>query len=227
MEMTKYQLQASNKWSFDFIKETPIKSANSQFKWKPSTLNDTPRFYHHVSHQPSSTLDLSERSAKLFSECENICPLSQSISAPSMIIQNTLAVNKRKIVVGVSSTTSFAAPSACSSQRKITGEYSRYFSSLYLITPMLDLKTINSHQILIRLCLGYLSTKYKQKGKISLSRFLAWKIEEIIYFSFPDARLTQRDVYHCTKKAKCRRQWETSTSFIKCSTVGCGEGELW
>lgn len=38
----------------------------------------------------------------------------------------------------------------------------KYFSSLYLITPMLDLKTINSHQILIRLCLGY---KVQTKGK--------------------------------------------------------------
>ena len=173
LEMTKYQLQASNKWNFDFIKEEPITNANSQFKWQPSTLSDSPRFYHHISHQPSGTLDTSDRS-QLYSECENICPLSQSISAPSMIIPNPKAVNKRKIVVSASSTTANLAPSsACSNQRKITGEclaakkMMPLIASLWLITPKLDLKTINSHQILI------LPDKTGNKEKNLLSRFLA------------------------------------------------------
>lgn len=157
MEMTKYQLQASSKWSFDFLTESPITHASSQFKWEPTTLHDMPKFYHHISH-PTKLMhqqDLNER-AQLFSECENICPLSQSISAPSMMIQNPSAVNKRKIVVGVSSaSSSFVASTVCSgNQRKITGECSAkkmlpLIASLRLITPKSDLKTINSHQILI------------------------------------------------------------------------------
>lgn len=120
--MTKYQLQASNKWNFDFIKEAPITNASSQFKWEVSTLDDIPRFYHHTAHQTTGALHKSDVS-QLFSECENICPLSQSISAPSMIIQNPIAVNKRKIVVGVSSTAANSATSSVgSNQRKITGE---------------------------------------------------------------------------------------------------------
>jgi hypothetical protein len=134
--MTKYQLQAANKWSFDFIKESPITHANSQFKWESTTLSDMPKFYHHISqptrlmHQPTSgAMDVNNR-RQLFSECENICPLSQSISAPSMIIQNPLAVNKRKIVTGISSaSTSLAASTVCSSsQRKITGEIHFFYS---------------------------------------------------------------------------------------------------
>lgn len=128
--MAKYQLQASNKWSFDFIKESPITHANSQFKWESTTLSDMSKFYHHIAHptslmrQPASgAMDVNNR-RQLFSEYENICPLSQSISTPSMIIQNPLAVNKRKIVTGISSaSTSLAASTVCSSsQRKITGE---------------------------------------------------------------------------------------------------------
>lgn len=126
--MTKYQLQASNKWSFDFIKESPIVNANSQFRWESAALNDLPKFYHHIahpsrlSHQPSSEAVTNDH-RQLFSECENICPLTQSISAPSMIMSNPLAVNKRKIAAAISSaSSSLAASTVCSSQRKITGE---------------------------------------------------------------------------------------------------------
>lgn len=158
--MTKYQLQASNKWGFDFIKETPITHASSQFKWESTTLSDMPKFYRHIAHPtrlmhpPAGSLDVANHT-QLFSECENICPLSRAISAPSMMLQHTNAVNKRKIIVAASS--SFAASTDCSSQRKITGE-SRQTSkkkmrlltaSLRLITPLSDLKTINFHQILI------------------------------------------------------------------------------
>lgn len=155
MEMTKYQLQASSKWCFDFITESPITHANSQFKWETTKLYEMPKFYHHISH-PMKLMQNFNDQMQLFSECENICPLSQSISAPSMMIQNPSAVNKRKIVVGVSSaSSSFAASTACSSnQRKITGECSAkkmlsLIASLWLITPKPDLETINSHKILI------------------------------------------------------------------------------
>lgn len=125
--MTKYQLQASNKWSFDFIKESPITHAGSQFKWEPATLNEMPKFYHHIAkplthHTPGVVgVNVNERT-KLFSECENICPLSRSISSPSMIIQSPMVGNKRKIVVGVSST---SASPTCNNQRKITGEFAK------------------------------------------------------------------------------------------------------
>lgn len=208
--MTKYQLQASNKWSFDFIKEAPITNANSQFQWEPSTLSETPRFYHHVAHQPPGT---SERS-QLFSEYENICPLSQSISAPSMISQNPIAVNKRKIVVGVSSTSAnFAASSACSNQRKITGErlvakkMLPLIASLWLITPKLDLKTINSHQILMLLWQGW-----KQR-KNSLSRLFTWKIDEIIFLTDAKGRLSRE--WKKTVKDKERQNKKLCPSFIK------------
>lgn len=118
-EMAKYQLQASGKWSFDFIKEAPISCSNSQYKWKSSTIYEIPKFYHHISqssrleHHSSSTGD---GHGQLFSECENICPLSQHISSPSMIVQHPLPSNKRKIVRAVSSVT------VCSNQQKITGE---------------------------------------------------------------------------------------------------------
>lgn len=132
--MTKYQLQASNKWSFDFIKESPITHANSQFKWESTRFCEMPKFYHHIAHptrlmhQPTSdAVDVNNRRQLLFSECENICPLSQGISAPSMIIQNPLAVNKRKIVTSISAvSSSLAASTVCNvSQRKITGEQER------------------------------------------------------------------------------------------------------
>lgn len=127
LEMVKYQLQASHKWSFDFIKESPITHASSQFQWETSTLNAMPKFYHHISHptrlthQPC-TMDANDHS-QLFSEYENICPLTRNISSPSIIIQNPLAVNKLKIGSVVSTSTSFAASTACSNQRKITGEW--------------------------------------------------------------------------------------------------------
>lgn len=155
--MLKYQMQASDKWSFDFIKESPIAQPNSQFKWEPAALNNMPSFYHHISHPTRSLMDLSGRS-QLFSEYENICPLSRNISAPSMIIQNPLAVNKRKIVVGVSpASPSFAASTVCNHQQKITGErlgmkkMLPLIASLRLITPKSASKAINSHQILILL----------------------------------------------------------------------------
>lgn len=155
--MLKYQMQASDKWSFDFIKESPIAQPNSQFKWEPATLNNMPRFYHQISHPTRSLMDLSGRS-QLFSEYENICPLSRNISAPSIIIQNPLAVNKRKIVVGVSpASPSFAASTVCNHQQKITGERLGMkktlplIASLRLITPKSASKAINSHQILIPL----------------------------------------------------------------------------
>lgn len=129
LEMTKYQIQASNKWGFDFIKESPITHGSGQYRWEQTALSDIPRFYHHISHptklmhQPSGALDAIDRT-QLFSECENICPLTQNISSPSMIIRNPLAVGKRNIVVALSSaSTSFAASSVCSNQRKITGEF--------------------------------------------------------------------------------------------------------
>lgn len=92
-------------------------------------LHDLPRFYHHIAQptrlmqQPTGGVDANDRS-QLFSECENICPLSRSISAPSMVIASPmLAVNMRKVV---------AAGSSCSGQqRKITGE----LSVKRLITP--------------------------------------------------------------------------------------------
>lgn len=133
--MTKYQLQASSKWSFDFIKESPITRADSQFRWESAVFNDMPKFYHHIAHptrlhQPASDMVTNDR-RQLFSECENICPLTQSISAPSMIMPNPLAVNKRKIVTAISSaSTSLAASTVCDSQRKITGEY---FFFCYLV----------------------------------------------------------------------------------------------
>jgi hypothetical protein len=130
LEMTKYQLQASSKWSFDFMNESPIRHANSQFRWEAATLNEMPKFYHHIAH-PTSRLTHQQPGAvdairsQLFSEFENICPLSRTISAPSMIIQSSIAVNNRKMVVGVSSASaSLAASATCSQQRKITGERS-------------------------------------------------------------------------------------------------------
>jgi hypothetical protein len=142
--MTKYQLQASSKWSFDFIKESPITHANSQFRWESAALNDLPKFYHHIAHpmhQPTS--DVANDRRQLFSECENICPLTQSISAPSMIMPNPLAVNKRKIVAAISSaSTSLAASTACSSQRKITGER-RFF----LLSPLIACRYPNHSQV--------------------------------------------------------------------------------
>lgn len=123
--MTKYQLQASNKWSFDFIKESPITYAGSQFKWEATTLNDLPKFYHHIAqplthHTPGAVAANVNERTKLFSGCENICPLSRSISSPSMIIQSPMVGNKRKIVVTVSST---SESPTCNNQRKITGEF--------------------------------------------------------------------------------------------------------
>lgn len=158
MEMTKYQLQASDKWGFDFVREAPIAYPNSQFKWESSKLSEIPKFYHHIAH-PARLAPRSSGAASfypLFGGCENICPITQSISATSMIAQNPSVVNKRKIGVASSSaSTSFEPSAACSHQRKITGRCCAHrkagiTASLWLITPKSDLKTINSHQILIQ-----------------------------------------------------------------------------
>lgn len=158
MEMTKYQLQASDKWGFDFVREAPIAYPNSQFQWESSKLSETPKFYHHIAH-PTRLAPSSSGASNLyplFVGCENIHMISQNISATSMIAPNPSAVNKRKIGVASSSaSTSFEASAACSHQRKITGERcsrknSAITVSLWLITPKSDLKTINSHQILIQ-----------------------------------------------------------------------------
>jgi hypothetical protein len=122
--MTKYQLQASNKWGFDFVKESPITHANSQFKWESAMLSETPKFYHHIAVAPTRQTVVESERSQLFSECENFCPLARSISASSMIIQRKIST----------------------SQRKITGELS-LIASLWLITPKEELETINSHQI--------------------------------------------------------------------------------
>ncbi|CRK98279.1 CLUMA_CG011641, isoform A [Clunio marinus] len=126
MEMTKYQLQASYKWSFDFAKESPIAHVNSQLKWEPTSLSNIPKFYHHTTHsmglsshyQPITALESSNRHVQMFTGCENICPLMQNISEPSIILQNPLSVSKRKTVAS----TSFATKKVCGSQRKITGK---------------------------------------------------------------------------------------------------------
>lgn len=159
LEMTKYQLQASSKWSFDFMNESPIRHANSQYRWEAATLNELPRFYHHIAH-PTARLTHQQSGAagadfrsQLFSEFENICPLARTVSAPSMVIQSAMAVNSRKIVTGASSaSSSLAAATACSQQRKITGERSMQplTASLWLKAPESRARTIIYHQILSR-----------------------------------------------------------------------------
>ena len=203
-EMTKYQLQASDKWGFDFVKESPIAHTYSQFKWESTVLSDIPKFYHHIAHSNQTPSSAAARIMndryQLFNECENICPLSQSISSPSLVIQNPpTAVNKRRISVFVASTV--CSSSSSSNQRKITGKPSSrenkkakkmlpLIASLWLITPKSDLKTINSHQILI---LVWRCSKRNKRQK-PLSGFLSWKIDGNHSFLFFWAR---RDVYHC------------------------------
>jgi hypothetical protein len=98
--MTKYQLQAANKWSFDFANESPISGECSQYKWDSARLPDVPRFYHH-------TVTPANLQASANDECENICPLSHNIGSASL--------KSRQRVVVSSSSGSF-------SQTKITGE---------------------------------------------------------------------------------------------------------
>lgn len=128
--MTKYQLQASDKWSFDFVKEAPIASVNNQFKWEPATVMEMPKFYHQISHQssrparyPSSVNN--ELDQLLFNGYENACPLLRHINLPLMITQNSMAGNKRKMVLAVSSSSKIltTTTTVSSSQRKITGEW--------------------------------------------------------------------------------------------------------
>jgi hypothetical protein len=133
MEMAKYQLQAANKWSFDFVKESPIRNSNSQFTWETVKLDETPKFYH---HEFISQTSLNQN------ECENIWPLtptvnSSVISTPALVIQDSLVANNRKIVHSffASASTSFATSSVvCNkSQRKITGKCRRFLIQFFFI----------------------------------------------------------------------------------------------
>lgn len=88
MEMTKYQLQASNKWSFDFVNESPITPSSTsgvdgKFQWESATLSDVPRFYHHIVN--------SNNNMQVNSESENIRPLTMPLPIRSIIISPTLS----------------------------------------------------------------------------------------------------------------------------------------
>ncbi|KAG5680890.1 hypothetical protein PVAND_010369 [Polypedilum vanderplanki] len=107
MEMTKYQLQAANKWSFDFTNESPISSESSQYKWDTVKLPDVPKFYHHIVNP--NKLQASSSESQLFDECENICPFSHNINA---------SIKSRQKIV-ISSTTN-SNRNVCMSQTKIT-----------------------------------------------------------------------------------------------------------
>lgn len=146
MEMAKYQLQAANKWSFDFVKESPIRNSNSQFSWETVKLAETPKFYHHefISHQ---------------NDCENIWPLvslNSVISSPALVIQDSLVTNNRKIAHSLftSASSSFATSTNISSvvcnksQRKITGKRRKFppnDKTLDLITP----KSASQRQLIL------------------------------------------------------------------------------
>lgn len=130
--MAKYQLQAANKWGFDFTTESPANNT-SNFQWQSTTLSDIPKFYHHIIHNrvnppptpvpsssSSSTSSLNGKNSEMvmsyFSECENISPLSRNIT-PMIIVQKPLAVNNRVVPTKVVSIASMS-----SNQTKITGE---------------------------------------------------------------------------------------------------------
>lgn len=115
--MTKYQLQASSKWNFDFVNESPIVNAGSQYEWESSRLPDVPRFYHHRQHIVNGSnlqTNITEHDTQLFNECENISPLSHSIGGASI-------KSWQRIHTATSSTSSNR--SVCFSQTKITGEW--------------------------------------------------------------------------------------------------------
>ena len=132
--MAKYQLQAANKWGFDFTTESPA-NKTSNFQWQSTTLSDIPKFYHHIIHNrvtppappsssssssSSSSLELNGKNSEMvmsyFSECENISPLSRNIT-PMIIVQKPLAVNNSVVPTKVVSIASMS-----SNQTKITGE---------------------------------------------------------------------------------------------------------
>lgn len=145
--MAEYQLKASDKWSFDFIKESPIACSNSQFKWQPSEIIGVPPYYHHIAI-PSRLAANIKRDVEhkvLFNEYENIFPLAKHISSLTLIIQNPIPVIKRKIVRAA--TTSLATKIVSSNQGKITGERFVTLSRSIVITQtMLGLKLINPHR---------------------------------------------------------------------------------
>lgn len=134
--MAKYQLQAANKWGFDFQTESPANNT-SNFQWQSTTLSDIPKFYHHIIHNrvtppapvksssslsssSTSSLELNGKNSEMvmsyFSECENISPLSRNIT-PMIIVQKPLAVNNRVVPTKIVSIASMS-----SNQTKITGE---------------------------------------------------------------------------------------------------------
>lgn len=110
MEMTKYQLQASSKWSFDFVNESPITS-DSNYQWESSTLSDVPRFYHHIVNS-NSNVQVNYEPETIFNE--NICPLSCNFAVPSrpVFVLSSSMISENTQRSGV-----------CFSQTKITGEW--------------------------------------------------------------------------------------------------------
>lgn len=108
MEMTKYQLQASTKWSFDFVNESPItSSADAKYQWESATLSDVPRFYHHIVNS-NSNMQVNCEHETIFNE--NICPLS-------------MPMRQKFFVVAASSMSGCGSGrGVCYSQTKITGE---------------------------------------------------------------------------------------------------------
>lgn len=119
MEMAKYQLQATNKWNFDFVNESPMPNGNSQYEWESARLPEVPRFYHHRQHIVNGSnlqANINEHDT-LFNECENICPLSHSASIKSWQKIHVVATSSSS-----SSSSSRGNNSVCLSQTKITGE---------------------------------------------------------------------------------------------------------
>ncbi|CAG9804897.1 unnamed protein product [Chironomus riparius] len=120
MEMAKYQLQASNKWNFDFVNESPMSNGNSQYKWESARVPEVPRFYHHRQHIVNGSnlqANINEHDT-LFNECENICPLSRNIGGASI-----KSWQKMHVVATSSSSSSNSNRSnnsVCLSQTKIT-----------------------------------------------------------------------------------------------------------
>jgi hypothetical protein len=112
MEMTKYQLQAANKWNFDFSTESPI-SNEHQYQWETTRLHDVPVFYHqHIVNPVKLQTNVEHKFNTVFLQCENICPLSNHYNSSSS--------NNSKI---------YKTSSNCRGQTKITGE--QYFLTLF------------------------------------------------------------------------------------------------
>lgn len=141
--MTKYQQQAANKWSFDFVNEAPIRTTKSQYAWDAVKINEAPKFYHHEFIAGPSTTPMQD-------DCENIWPLAalrptsssciaNLSSSRALIIHNSMVSHNRRMAHPVfapaSSSSSFSASTSSSlsnvcnkSQRKITGKHENYFS---------------------------------------------------------------------------------------------------